>query len=62
MSETDSSTVITMLGPEPGVLGNEMEGNKEVEASGHIIGSEDFQIGWHENTFLALIFNWMTAD
>ena len=42
VSETDSSTVMAILEAEPGVLGKYMEGNKEVEASGHIIGSEEF--------------------
>ena len=42
VSETDSSTVMAILEAEPGVLGKYMEGNKDVEASGHIIGSEEF--------------------
>ena len=42
MSETDSSTVMAILEAESGVLGKYMEGNKDVEASGHIIGSEEF--------------------
>ena len=42
MSETDSSTVMAILEAEPGVLGKYMEGNTDVEASGHIIGSEEF--------------------
>ena len=42
VSETDSSTVMAILEAEPEVLGKYMEGNKEVEASGHVIGSEEF--------------------
>ncbi len=42
VSETDSSTVMAILEAEPGVLGKYMEGNTDVEASGHIIGSEEF--------------------
>tara|TARA_B100000700_G_scaffold211082_1_gene231981 strand:+ start:124 stop:387 length:264 start_codon:yes stop_codon:yes gene_type:complete len=42
VSENDSSTVMAILEAEPGVLGKYMEGNKEVEASGHILGSEEF--------------------
>ena len=41
-SETDPSTVMAILEAEPGVLVRYMEGNKDVEASGHIIGSEEF--------------------
>ena len=42
VSETDSSTVMAILEAEPEVLSKYMEGNKEVEASGHVIGSEEF--------------------
>ena len=42
VSETDSSSVMVILEAEPGVLVKFMEGNKEIEASGHIIGSEEF--------------------
>tara|TARA_Y100001968_G_scaffold324055_1_gene362699 strand:+ start:786 stop:1049 length:264 start_codon:yes stop_codon:yes gene_type:complete len=42
VSESDPSTVMAILEAEPGVLGKYMEGNEEVEASGHIIGSEEF--------------------
>ena len=42
VSETDSSTVMAILEAEPGILGKYMEGNTDVEASGHIIGSEEF--------------------
>ena len=42
VSETDSSAVMAILEAEPGVLGKYMEGNTDVEASGHIIGSEEF--------------------
>ena len=42
VSETDSSTVMAILEAQPGVLGKYMEGNTDVEASGHIIGSEEF--------------------
>ena len=42
VSETDSSTVMAILEAEPGVLGKYMEGNTDIEASGHIIGSDEF--------------------
>ena len=42
VSENDSSIVMAILEAEPGALGEYMEGNKEVEASGHILGSEEF--------------------
>ena len=42
VSETDSSKVMAILEAEPGVLGKYMEGNLDVEASGHILGSEEF--------------------
>ena len=42
VSETDCSTVMAILEAEPEVLVKYMEGNKEVEASGHVIGSEEF--------------------
>ena len=42
VSESDPSKVMAILEAEPGVLGKYMEGNKEVEASGHILGSEEF--------------------
>ena len=42
MSEANSSTVMVILKAKQGVLGNYMEGNLDVEASGHIIGSEEF--------------------
>ena len=45
VSETDSSSVMVILEAEPGALGKFMEGNKEIEASGHIIGSEEF-LNW----------------
>ena len=45
VSETDSSTVMAILDAEPEVLGKYMEGNTDVEASGHIIGSEELSNG-----------------
>tara|TARA_B100000700_G_scaffold276008_1_gene322244 strand:+ start:92 stop:355 length:264 start_codon:yes stop_codon:yes gene_type:complete len=42
VSESDSSIVMAILEAEPGVLGKYMEGNEKVEASGHILGSEEF--------------------
>ena len=42
VSETDSSAVMAILEAEPGVLAEYMEGNLNVEASGHILGSEEF--------------------
>ncbi len=42
VSETDPSTVMVILEAEQGVLGKYMEGNLNVEASGHILGSEEF--------------------
>ena len=42
VSEKDPSTVMAILEAEPGVLAKHMEGNPNVEASGHIIGSEEF--------------------
>ena len=42
MSETDPSNVKVILEAKPGVLDKYMEGNKDVEASGHIIGTEKF--------------------
>ena len=42
VSETDPSIVMAILEADPGVLGKYMEGNKDVESSGHIIGSEEF--------------------
>ena len=47
VSEGDSSTVMAILEAEPGVLGKYMGGNKDVEESGHIIGSEEFS-NWLE--------------
>ena len=41
-SETEFFIVMSILEAEPGVLGKYMEGNTDVEASGHIIGSEEF--------------------
>ena len=42
VSEIDPSTVMALLEAESGDLGKYMEGNKDVKASGHIIGSEEF--------------------
>ncbi len=42
VSESDPSTVMAILEAEPGVSAKHMEGNPNVEASGHIIGSEEF--------------------
>ena len=42
VSETDSSIVMAILEAKKGILEKYMEGNKDVEASGHIIGSEEF--------------------
>ena len=42
VNENDPSTVMAILEAEPGVLAKHMEGNPNVEASGHIIGSEEF--------------------
>ena len=42
MSEANSSTVMVILEAEQGVLGKYMEGNLDVEASAHILGSEEF--------------------
>ena len=44
VSETDSSTEMAILEAEPGVLCNYIKGNKDVEASGQIIGSEEFKL------------------
>ena len=53
---------MAILEAEPGILGKYMEGNKEGEASGQIISSEEFPIGWHKKILMALIFNWLIAD
>ncbi len=42
VSENDPQTVMAILEAEPGVLAKHMEGNPNVEESGHIIGSEEF--------------------
>ena len=42
VSEDDPSTVMEILEAEPGVLAKHMKGNPNVQASGHIIGSEEF--------------------
>ena len=42
VSENDPSTIMAILEAEPGVLAKYMEDNPNVEASGHIIGSEEF--------------------
>ncbi len=42
VSESDPSTVMAILEAEPGVLAKHMDENPNVEASGHIIGSEEF--------------------
>ncbi len=42
VSENDPSLVMAILEAEPGVLAKHMEGNPSVEASGHILGSEEF--------------------
>ena len=42
VNETDSSTVMVILEAEPKVLTEYMEGNLNVEASGCILGSEEF--------------------
>ena len=47
VSENDSSKVMAILDAEPGILAKYMEGNKEVEESGHVIGSEEF-LNWLE--------------
>ena len=40
--EIDTSTVMAILDAEPGVLGKHMQGNNDVDASGHIICCEEF--------------------
>lgn len=42
VGENDPSTVMAILEAEPGVLARHMEGNQDVAATGHIVGSEEF--------------------
>ena len=42
ISETDPTIVMAILEAEPGILAKYMQGNPNVEASGHLIGSEEF--------------------
>ena len=48
VSQTDSSTVMVILEAEPGISVEYMEENLNVEASAHILWSEEFLIGWHK--------------